>query len=104
MAGEVILIHRVKQLDGRDAPARLLAVEKWPDKALELRHAPPRSRYAGRETDVTVALRAAKVLYRVKRAPKLRFFRGFKLLERAQRVAVGRELELRPAARVPKFP
>jgi len=79
MPGEVIPLLRVKLLERGLVPSRLRPVEKTPRKAGELRLRRPASRLAGREIDGVAALMTLKVSHRIKRAPKMRLFRSFKL-------------------------
>jgi hypothetical protein len=103
MPGDIIPLNRVKLVERAGVDPRRLPVEKWPEKARELRAARPHGRIAGRELDVTSGLNAIKIAHRVRHAAKLRFFRSFKLLTPIKRTA-GTEL-IRPPqeTRFPKF-
>jgi len=79
MAGEVIPLMRVKLLDPREPHPRLLPIEKAPPKLKEMRLSVPPSRLKGRELDGVGPLCAFKPAHRIKRAPKMRLFRSFKL-------------------------
>jgi hypothetical protein len=79
VAGDLIPFLRVKLLERRDLPARLAPVEKVPPKGRELRAARPPSRIAGLQVDGVALLAGYKLAHRIKRAPKMRLFRSFKL-------------------------
>ncbi len=75
---DVIPLHRAKTVTFADAPARLLPVEKWPIKRVELKLRPRRWRRAA--TDPLAGLMAVKFAHPASRGGKLRLFRVFKLL------------------------
>jgi hypothetical protein len=83
MPGEVIPLVRVKLLDRGELPARLRPADKAVPKGMRLTRPP--WRLAGREMDGVVALAAHKVAHRIKRAPKMRLFRSFKLFTTMKR-------------------
>jgi hypothetical protein len=89
MAGDVIPLMRVKLLDPREPHPRLLPMEKAPPKVREMRLSVPPSRLRGRELDGVGPLGTLKLAHRIKRAPKMRLFRSFKLFTAMKVMAPG---------------
>lgn len=76
---DVIQLFRVKTLAFVGVPLRLAAVEKWPLRAAQLKHASPRWRLAS-AGDPLAGLGDGKFARRARRGAKLRLFRVFKLI------------------------
>lgn len=81
MAGDIVTIHKFKQLPARPPAERLLPVEKWPARALLQRRAEPDPKFAETDRAWLSSLPGAKLPHRVRMNVKLRFFRVFKLIE-----------------------